>query len=86
MKLSEDKEEPTKKTGKQGLQRKGEKQANTHLGSQVKTVSRRTLSSIASNSAYRSPKMKVKEESIRFNKAELISPSGKRSFKGVVSG
>lgn len=63
MKLLEDKEEPTKKTGKQGLQRKEERQANTHLGSQGKTVSGRRLSSTAWNSAYRSPKMKVKEDS-----------------------
>ena len=61
MKMSEDKEKLTKKAGKQKLPRKEEKQTNTHSGSQGKRVSRRRQLFSASNSAYSSPKTKVKE-------------------------
>ena len=63
MKMSEDKEEPTKENGKKGLERGEENQANRAFWKPSRDRAlRMRRSSTVSNSAYRSPKMRMVED------------------------
>lgn len=63
MKMSEDKEEPTKENGKKGLEREEENQANrgSWKPSRDRALRMRQPSTV-SNSAYRSPKIRMVED------------------------